>query len=79
MKITLFVPAILLISALSLDAAEPKLAPPQMDKLLMLDSRVIAEAENAILVPGTPEKAPENPLLPSDQPWEKLLPERHLG
>ena len=65
-----FVPAILLFSALSLDAAEPKLAPPQMDKLLMLDSRIIAEAENAILVPGTPEKAPENPLLPSDQPWE---------
>lgn len=59
----------LLISA-ALHAAEPALVPLQDDKLLMLDTRVIEQAENAHLVLGTPGKAAENPLLPSDQPWE---------
>ena len=59
----------LLISA-ALHAAEPLLVTPQDDKLLMLDTRVIEHAENAHLVLGTPEKAAENPLVPSDQPWE---------
>lgn len=60
----------ILLSVLSLQSAEPVLLLPEEDKLLMLDSRVIERIENARLVPGVPEKATENPLLPSDQPWE---------
>lgn len=60
---------ILLISA-ALHAGEPALVTPQDDKLLMLDTRVIEQTENARLVLGTAEKAAENPLLPSDQLWE---------
>lgn len=61
--------ALLLLTA-SARAAVPALVLPQEDKLLMLDTRVIAETHNAQLVLGRPEKAAENPLLPSDQPWE---------
>ena len=50
---------LLLISTV-LNAAEPVLVPPQDDKLLMLDSRVIEQSENARLVLGTAEKAAEN-------------------
>ncbi len=60
----------LLLLSTALSAAEPVLVPTQDDKLLMLDTRVIEQTENARLVLGTPEKAAENPLLPSDQPWE---------
>ncbi len=62
--------AFILLISTALHAAEPVLVPPQDDKLLMLDSRVIEQSENARLVLGTAEKAGENPLLPSDQPWE---------
>lgn len=61
--------ALLLLTAAT-HAAGPTIVPPQEDKLLMLDTRVIEDAQNARLVLCTPEKAPENPLLPSDQPWE---------
>ena len=60
----------LLLISTALHAGEPVLVPPQDDKLLMLDTRVIEQTENARLVLGTAEKAAENPLLPSDQPWE---------
>jgi hypothetical protein len=39
----------------------------------MLDHRVVASVENAQLVLGTPVKAPENPLIQADQPWENAL------
>ena len=54
----------------ALAGAEPRLVSPQLDKLLLLDSRVVQQATNAKLVIGRPEKAAENPLLPSDLPWE---------
>ena len=37
---------------------------------LLLDSRVVESVDNARLVPGPVRKAPENPLLTEQQPWE---------
>lgn len=62
-------PACLLFPACLL-ADLPRLVTPEEDRLLMLDTRVIEQKKNARLVPGAPEKTAENPLLPSDQPWE---------
>ncbi|MDZ4289117.1 MAG: hypothetical protein U0984_14215 [Prosthecobacter sp.] len=59
----------ILISA-HLAAAEPTLVQPDPTTVLVLDTRVIEQAENAHLVLGTPVKDPHNPLLPADQPWE---------
>lgn len=56
--------------ALPLPATEPHHVAPDEAKLLMLDTRVIEHAENALLVLGSPVKEPRNPLLRSDQPWE---------
>ena len=39
-------------------------------KQLVLDSRVIARAENARLVLGVPVKDSRNPLFTADRPWE---------
>ncbi len=43
------------------------------DKLLVLDTRVIAGAENARLVPGSVRKHESNPLFQADKPWENSL------
>jgi hypothetical protein len=43
------------------------------DKLLVLDTRVIAGAENARLVPGPVRKHESNPLFQADKPWENSL------
>lgn len=51
-------------------AGDPTIVAPALDHLLLLDSRVVENAENAKLVLGTPIKDPRNPLMPSDQPWE---------
>lgn len=40
-------------------------------RFLLLDSRIVASAENAKLVPGTVKKHPNNPLFGEDKPWEK--------
>lgn len=63
-------PLFLLAALPALIHAEPHLVPVEDDRLLMLDARVIEKVENAHLVLGTPEKAPENPLFRADQPWE---------
>ena len=55
---------------LALSAAEPQGVAPDPAKLLMLDTRVIEQAENARLVLGAAEKEPRNPLLRADAPWE---------
>jgi hypothetical protein len=59
-----------LMLTLPLSAAEPQHVAPDEAKLLMLDTRVIEQVENARLVLGAPVKEPRNPLLRSDQPWE---------
>jgi hypothetical protein len=51
-------------------AVEPQVVEPDDEKLLMLDTRVIEQTENARLSLGMPQKDDRNPLLPSDQPWE---------
>ena len=58
------------VSALTVPAAPPRQVPLDPLKQLVLDTRVIAQAENARLVLGTPAKDPRNPLLPADRPWE---------
>lgn len=40
------------------------------DTCLLLDPRVVDDARDAILVPGTAVKEPANPLLVEDRPWE---------
>lgn len=39
-------------------------------KQLLLDPRVVAQIDNAILVPGPVHKCSHNPLLVEDRPWE---------
>ncbi len=40
-------------------------------RYLVLDSRIIADTQNAKLTPGTVSKHAENPLFGEDKPWEK--------
>jgi hypothetical protein len=40
------------------------------DRYLLLDSRVVAEAQNATLTLGTIQKHAGNPLMEEDKPWE---------
>ena len=40
------------------------------DRYLLLDSRIIANTENAKLALGTVKKHPANPLFIEDKPWE---------
>ena len=40
-------------------------------RYLVLDNRIIAHTENAMLTVGTIRKHPSNPLFIEDQPWEK--------
>lgn len=40
------------------------------DRHLLLDSRIIANTQNAHLTPGTVEKHASNPLMKEDKPWE---------
>lgn len=51
-------------------AADPAVLPAR-DNYLLLDSRVVAAAENARLAVGTVRKHPGNPLFGEDQPWER--------
>ena len=41
------------------------------DRYLLLDNRIITNAENAKLTVGTVKKHPSNPLFTEDKPWEK--------
>jgi hypothetical protein len=52
-------------------AEEAKPALPERDRFLLLDSRIVAGAENAELVLGTVQKYEGNPLFEEDKPWEK--------
>lgn len=50
--------------------AEPTIHRPRRDHLLLLDRRVIESVSGMEFVVGEPLRDPQNPLLPSDQPWE---------
>jgi hypothetical protein len=52
-------------------AEDSKPAPPERDRYLLLDSRVVASTENAELVLGAVQKYEGNPLFEEDKPWEK--------
>lgn len=54
----------------SLFAAGTRQVPLDPLKQLVLDTRVIARADHARLVLGSPIKDARNPLLPADRPWE---------
>ena len=41
------------------------------ERYLLLDSRVVANTQNAHLTLGVVEKHPSNPLFGEDEPWEK--------
>ncbi|HSI12574.1 MAG TPA: hypothetical protein VK961_11040 [Chthoniobacter sp.] len=65
--------ALCLLAALSVSGEateEPHILSPDTGKLLLLDTRVVENSENARLVIQSPEKESRNPLLPSDQLWE---------
>ena len=46
---------------------------PDPLKQVLLDPRVVAEATGSLLVMGTVQKAPSNPLFQADKPWENSL------
>jgi len=46
---------------------------PTRDRFLLLDSRVVENAENAKLTVGTVEKHKDNPLFAEDRPWETRI------
>jgi len=56
-------------SALAVDAAAK--ASAKRTRYLLLDSRIVANTENAKLTVGTVTKHPGNPLFGEDKPWEK--------
>ncbi len=67
-------PARLLLCTVAAAIASAHTAPPaRAAKYLVLDDRVIGRTENAHLVLGRVEKAPENPLFEADRPWENSL------
>lgn len=57
----------------ALDVPFEQLGAGASPKHLLLDSRVVAEAVNARLVLGKPEKHPANPVFQADKPWENSL------
>jgi len=52
-------------------AVEDKPSQPDRDRYLLLDSRVVANIENAKLVLGNVQKSESNPLFEEDKPWEQ--------
>ena len=72
MKITLTLLAMSLCFECACMAADPT-ALPVREKYLLLDDRVLASVENAVLKVGTPQKHSANPLFGADQPWERDL------
>jgi len=61
---------LLICSALSCTRTLPTDKETERNRFLLLDSRIIAEAENAKLMVGTVIKHPGNPLFGEDTPWE---------
>lgn len=59
-----------LLLASPLLGADPQQVALDPLKQLVLDTRVIARADHARLVLGSPIKDPRNPLVPADRPWE---------
>ncbi|MCX6852872.1 MAG: M15 family metallopeptidase [Verrucomicrobia bacterium] len=55
------------------EALDVAMSTPQVQKHLLLDSRVVDAAVNARLVLGTPQKHPANPLFQADKPWENSM------
>ncbi|MFZ2656505.1 MAG: hypothetical protein WAX69_16350 [Victivallales bacterium] len=70
MKTVLISPVAVLGFACTCMAADQSVLPVR-ENYLLLDSRVVAEADNARLAVGTVKKNPANPLLVEDQPWER--------
>jgi hypothetical protein len=66
--VTLFVSSLGLWSVWAEDGGQPLL---ERDRYLLLDSRIVASAENAQLVLGEVQKYEGNPLFEEDKPWEK--------
>ena len=54
-------------------AADAVAARADARKHLVLDPRLFAETRDVRLVLGRVEKAPQNPLLAADRPWENSL------
>jgi len=52
-------------------ADSPVQTRPKRTRFLVLDSRIIASAENAKLTLGKTVKSEHNPLMAEDKPWEK--------
>ena len=52
-------------------AAEDGSSPPERDRYLFLDSRILESSENAELVLGNVRKSESNPLFEEDKPWEQ--------
>jgi len=48
-------------------------APPARQRYLLLDSRLVAKADNAVLKLGVVKKHPGNPLFREDLPWETQM------
>jgi hypothetical protein len=66
-------PVLLVGLALPAGSAGIGTVPPDPDKLLLLDRRVIDSVEQARLVPGKVVKEARNPLFQADKPWENSL------
>jgi hypothetical protein len=66
--VTLFVSSLGLWSVWAEDSGQSLM---ERDRYLLLDSRVVASAENAQLVLGEAQKYEGNPLFEEDKPWEK--------
>ena len=45
----------------------------ERDRYLLLDSRIVVQADNARLTPGTVHKHASNPMFGEDKPWEKRI------
>jgi len=66
-------PVLLVGLALPAGSAGIGTVPPDPDKLLLLDRRVIDSVDQARLVPGKVVKEARNPLFQADKPWENSL------
>ncbi len=53
--------------------ANPNEGEAPRTRFLLLDSRIVASAENARLAPGVVRKHEANPLFEEDKPWEKRI------
>ena len=71
--------AMFVVAVCARSAATQALKPPQRDRYLLLDSRIIESAENARLAVGAVRKDPHNPLFGEDKPWEPRFDNPYLS